>query len=128
METLMTNGVRVSIESFYQPQYSNPQKNCFAFRFRAVIENMGMTPICIKGSKVFMTDCYCNKDKYGGEGVAGQQPIISPEHEYEYFIETEIGTEIAKLKGVYLVEDLQYHNTFEVRIPKFIVTAPCKYN
>ena len=41
MVTKITDGVKVSVDTIYQPEYSNPINEHFMFAYRVKIENMG---------------------------------------------------------------------------------------
>ncbi|MFM7769296.1 MAG: Co2+/Mg2+ efflux protein ApaG, partial [Bacteroidota bacterium] len=45
MISRVTEGVKVSVESFYQPDYSNPLTNEFMFAYRITIENGNAYPV-----------------------------------------------------------------------------------
>ena len=39
MVSKISEGVKISVETFYQPDYSNPQSSEFMFAYRITIEN-----------------------------------------------------------------------------------------
>jgi ApaG protein len=44
MVSMVTEGVKVSVESFYQPDYSNPVNSEYMFAYRITIENNNAFP------------------------------------------------------------------------------------
>ena len=45
MVSKISEGVTISVETFYQPDYSNPANNEFMFAYRITIENNNIFPI-----------------------------------------------------------------------------------
>ena len=41
MEALITRGIKVSVETFYQPAYSRPLEMKYIFSYHITIENLG---------------------------------------------------------------------------------------
>ena len=39
MNSMISEGVKVSVETFYQPDYSNPMQSEFMFAYRITLEN-----------------------------------------------------------------------------------------
>jgi ApaG protein len=63
-----------------------------------------------------------------GEGVVGVQPVILPSASYQYISGCSLNTEMGKMQGSYLLENLHNKQTFQVIIPSFNMIAPIKLN
>jgi ApaG protein len=63
-----------------------------------------------------------------GEGVVGVQPTLQPGEQYQYVSGCNLHTEIGKMYGTYLMENLYTKEKFEVNIPVFEMIFPYKLN
>ena len=45
MNSIISEGVQVSVETFYQPDYSNPIQSEFMFAYRITLENHNTFPV-----------------------------------------------------------------------------------
>jgi uncharacterized protein affecting Mg2+/Co2+ transport len=78
MVTTITEGVKVSIETIYQPEYSNPANDHFMFAYKVSIENMTNYAIRLMSRHWYIFDSNGAKREVEGEGVVGQQPFTLP--------------------------------------------------
>ncbi|MCX6210083.1 MAG: ApaG domain [Bacteroidetes bacterium] len=63
-----------------------------------------------------------------GEGVVGVQPIIKPDDFFTYVSGCNLKTEIGKMSGYYLMQNLNTLEQFKVIIPAFNLIVPAKLN
>jgi ApaG protein len=124
----ITLGVKITVETQYQNEYSNPQDNEFSFAYRVVIENNNEHAIQLLSRKWRIFDSNFNCRYVEGEGVVGQQPVIQPGSQHAYMSGCNLNTEMGKMSGIYLMKNLHNNETFEVKIPDFELIAPCKNN
>ena len=45
MVSQISEGVKISVETYYQPDYSNPVNNEFMFAYKITIENNNIFPV-----------------------------------------------------------------------------------
>jgi ApaG protein len=45
MHSLITEGVEITVETFFQPDYSHPQRQEFMFAYRVTLENHNPFPV-----------------------------------------------------------------------------------
>lgn len=128
MESILTEGVRISVEQFYQPDYSNPVQGEFMFAYRITIENNNPFPIQLLRRHWHIADSNTEHREVEGEGVIGVQPIIAPNERYQYISGCNLKSELGIMYGNYLMENLHSKKTFQVRIPVFQMEAPSKRN
>ena len=76
MTSMISEGVEVSVESFYQPDYSNPISAEFMFAYRITIENHNQFPVKLLRRHWHIFDSNGQNREVEGEGVVGVQPII----------------------------------------------------
>jgi ApaG protein len=63
-----------------------------------------------------------------GEGVVGVQPTISSGDNYQYVSGCNLKSEMGRMHGTYVMENLDTQQQFEVNIPAFEMVTPFKYN
>lgn len=124
----ITEGVKVSVETFYQPAQSNPVGAEFLFAYRITIENNAPFPVKLHSRYWHITDSNGSFREVRGEGVVGQQPIIEAGGSYQYVSAANLQTEIGKMEGSYDMENLYTKKMFTVAIPQFQLLAPMKLN
>ncbi|MFL5772139.1 MAG: Co2+/Mg2+ efflux protein ApaG [Flavisolibacter sp.] len=128
MVSMISEGVKVSVETFYQQDYSNPLQSEFMFAYRITIENHNPFPVKLQSRHWNIFDSDGSYREVEGEGVVGMQPVISGGEEYQYVSGCNLHTEIGRMHGTYLMENLHNKEAFEVSIPAFDMVTPFKYN
>jgi len=128
MVSKISEGVTISVETFYQPDYSNPETNEYMFAYRITIENNNTFPVQLLRRHWYIFDSDCNHREVEGEGVIGVQPQIAPGEKYQYVSGCNLRTEIGKMHGTYFMENLHSKKTFLVNIPAFEMIVPFKMN
>ncbi len=128
MVTRISEGVEVSVETFYQPEYSNPVNSEFMFAYRITIENHNNFPVKLKKREWHIFDSNGEFREVEGEGVVGQQPLLKTGQQFQYVSGCNLRTEMGKMHGKYFMENLNNKETFEVNIPTFEMVAPYKMN
>lgn len=128
MVSKTTEGVIVSVESFYQPDYSNPVNGEFMFAYRVTIANNNPFPVKLLRRHWFIHDSNAAQREVEGEGVVGIQPQINPGEQYQYISGCNLRTEMGKMFGTYLMVNLLDKKEFRVQIPVFQMVVPFKMN
>jgi ApaG protein len=128
MVTKITDGVKVSVDTIYQPEYSNPINEHFMFAYRVKIENMGEYSVQLMNRHWTIFDSNGTKREVEGEGVVGQQPVIEPGNNHEYVSGCNLKTDIGSMKGSYEMKRIVDGQTFRVNIPEFYLITPFKLN
>lgn len=128
MISKVTEGVTVSVETFYQPDYSNPVSGEFMFAYRITLQNNNAFPVKLLRRHWFIFDSNGSQREVEGEGVVGVQPQINPGEQYQYVSGCNLRTEMGKMYGVYGMENIVSQKQFEVKIPAFDMIVPFKMN
>ena len=128
MVSKVTEGVKVSVESFYQADYSNPVNGEYMFAYRVSIENNNPFPVKLLRRHGYIFDSNAAEREVEGEGVVGVQPQINPGDKYQYISGCNLRTEMGKMYGTYLMQNLLDKQDFEVNIPVFHMVVPFKMN
>jgi len=128
MNSIISEGVQVSVDTFYQPDYSNPLQSEFMFAYRITLENHNSFPIKLHRRNWQIFDSNGTHREVEGEGVVGVQPVLKPGESYQYVSGCNLRTEMGKMKGTYQMENLNSKLMFEVDIPAFEMIVPMKNN
>jgi ApaG protein len=124
MVTAITEGVKVSVETNYQPEYSSPTQMHFVFTYRITIENYSDYSVKLQRRHWFIHDANNTVREVEGEGVVGQQPILEPGETHQYVSGCNLRSGLGKMHGIYLMEKIMDGKTFDVIIPEFNMIAP----
>ena len=128
MVTKITDGVKISVETIYQPEYSNPANEHFMFAYRVNIENLSENSVQLLNRHWTIFDSNGTHREVEGEGVVGQQPVIEPGDVHEYVSGCNLKTDMGSMKGSYEMKRISDDVRFHVNIPEFYLIAPHKLN
>lgn len=130
MTSQTTQRITVSAESFYQEQYSQPEEDQYVHAYRIRISNNSATPIRLLSRSWEVIEGTGERRLIEGEGVVGQQPVISPGESYEYNSWVQFKTPIGAMQGSYVMyrETDGTENYFQVDVPKFLHLTPAVLN
>ena len=128
MDTLITQNIKVSVETFYKPEYSKPVEGKYIFAYRITIENLGNATVQLLRRHWIICDSTGVFREVEGEGVIGKQPILSPGESHQYVSWSSLFTELGTMHGTYLMHRQSDDCQFEVQIPRFTLLAPYKLN
>jgi ApaG protein len=128
MVSLTSAGVEVTVETYYQQDYSNPQQGEFMFAYRIQIENHNSFPVKLHRRHWYIFDSNGAYREVEGEGVVGVQPMLAPGERYQYVSGCNLKTEMGRMYGTYQMENLNNKKLFDVDIPAFEMYVPFKNN
>lgn len=128
MVTSITEGVKVSVETIYQPEYSNPVNEHFMFAYKVNIENLTEFSVQLLNRHWEIFDSNGSKREVDGEGVVGMQPVIDPGENHEYVSGCNLKTDMGSMKGFYEMKRVVDGEVFLVSIPEFYLLTSYKLN
>lgn len=128
MNSAITAGVEITVETFYQPEYSNPVLHEFMFAYRITIENHNSFTVQLLNRHWHIFDSAGEYREVEGEGVIGQQPVLMQGENFQYVSGCQLRSEMGTMHGVYEMTNLSNHKTFTVDIPRFQLISPIKEN
>ncbi|TAF66301.1 MAG: Co2+/Mg2+ efflux protein ApaG [Cytophagales bacterium] len=128
MTTQITDGVRVSVQTLFQPDYSSPRQSHFVFTYRIRIENSSAYTVQLLRRHWQIFDSNATSKEVEGEGVVGQQPVLEPGEVHEYVSGCNLRTGLGKMRGTYMMERIVDGHLFEVVIPEFTLIVPYLLN
>lgn len=124
MVTEITKGIRVSVTTEYQSEFSIPEQNHYVFTYKILIDNQSeyTTQLLRRHWNIFDGPYPCQE--IDGEGVVGQMPVLEPGESHSYVSGCNLKSGIGKMYGTYLMERIVDGKTFNVIIPEFSMIAP----
>ena len=128
MVTEITKGIKVSVETEYQPAYSSPSQYHYVFTYRITIENQSENTIQLLRRHWYIHDAAQTMREVEGEGVVGQQPVLEPSQYHQYVSGCNLKSGLGKMWGTYLMERIVDGHRFKVTIPEFAMIVPFKLN
>ena len=128
MITEITNGIKVTVQTEFQPEYSNPVQNHFVFTYQITIENKSDKTIQLLSRHWDIIDTTFPKREVDGEGVVGKQPILEPGQIHQYVSGCNLKSGMGMMQGYYLMERVVDGKRFAVNIPAFDMIVPFKLN
>jgi ApaG protein len=128
MVTEITQGVRVTVETEYQPAYSSPSQYHYVFTYRITIDNQSEFTLQLIRRHWHIFDAGFPKREVEGEGVVGQQPVLEPGQSHHYVSGCNLKSGIGKMVGTYRMERVMDGAAMDVNIPEFTMIAPIRHN
>jgi ApaG protein len=121
--TATTSSIKVSVDSEYLPEQSQPESALYVFAYHVRIENFGTTSAQLMSRHWIITDGNQEIEEIIGEGVIGEQPLIQPGEIYEYSSGAVIRTPVGSMHGNYRLIG-KNGNFFDAYIDPFTLAKP----
>ena len=118
-----TQSITVSVEAFYLDEQSEPEDAHFVWAYHVRIENNGQETVQLLTRHWRITDSMGNVQEVQGDGVVGEQPVLTPGQSFEYTSGTPLSTPSGIMDGTYQMET-GTGNRFDVKIPAFSLDSP----
>jgi ApaG protein len=128
MVTEITKGIKVSVETEFQPEYSDPVQSHYVFTYRISIENNSGHVIKLLRRHWYIHDASNIVSEVKGEGVVGQQPVLEPGQVHQYVSGCNLKSGIGKMYGTYQMQKDMDKELFDVTIPAFTMIVPYRLN
>ncbi len=128
MNTLTTNGITISVETFYQHVQSDVRRHKYVYAYRVKIENKSSYTVQLLRRHWFICNVLDGKKEVEGEGVIGKQPTLNPGESHQYVSWCPLSNDIGKMYGTFLMITRPENKEFYVRIPEFKLVAPHRLN
>jgi len=126
MQSLITKGVQISVETYYQPDYSQPFQHEYMFAYRISLNNQNPFSIQLLRRQWYIFDSNGDRREVEGEGVVGQQPILKAGESFQYVSGCNLKSEMGKMWGFYTLLNTYNNEEFRADIPEFQMVAPMK--
>ena len=122
MESAQTQGIEVSVESFFLKEQSDVAKDQYVFAYRVRLKNHSDRTVQLISRHWIITDSNGSVRQVKGEGVVGQQPILAPGEEHQYVSGSQLESPMGTMHGTYQMRD-EAGKMFDVEIPVFTLSA-----
>ncbi|SMD44553.1 ApaG protein [Aquiflexum balticum DSM 16537] len=123
MVIAITEGIKVTVEVTYQPEFSSPHQHHYVFTYKVNIENNSSHTLQLMRRKWEISDAGDVAKTVEGDGVVGQQPILEPGNKHEYVSGCNLKSGLGKMRGSFFMEKLFDGKYLEVKIPEFQLIA-----
>jgi ApaG protein len=125
--TAITKGIRVTVQSRFIPERSNPAGRQYAFAYTVTIKNDGPITTQLKSRHWIITDSEGNAQEVKGDGVVGAQPILRQGEEFEYTSWCMLPTPQGTMRGTYQMVR-ENGERFDAEIAPFTLALPNSLN
>ncbi|MGE0820904.1 MAG: Co2+/Mg2+ efflux protein ApaG [Candidatus Binatia bacterium] len=119
----VTNGIRVSVVSRFDPSRSRPQQNQWFFLYTITIANEGQETTQLISRHWVITDADGKVEEVRGPGVVGEQPVLAPGQSFEYTSGCPLTTSFGTMHGTYQMITAKGER-FEATIAPFTLSEP----
>jgi ApaG protein len=100
---VVTNGIRVRVESRFSPDHSRPGLWFFLYTIR--ISNEGEGTVQLMTRHWVIRDATGRVEEVNGPGVVGEQPVLEPGASFEYTSGCPLPTPFGSMVGKYRFVD-----------------------
>ncbi len=128
MNSIITNGIEISVKTSYYAPQSEPKSSYYFFVYEITITNKSDYTVKLMSRHWHITDAFGEKRDVDGEGVIGETPTLEPNESFTYNSGCNFATELGKMSGYYTMQKLLDKTTFNVLIPEFVMVLPAKLN
>jgi ApaG protein len=115
--------IRVTSDTVYVEEQSDPDADRYVFAYTITIENTGLVTAQLLNRHWVITDASGRVQEVRGEGVVGEQPVLTPGGAFSYTSAAMIETPVGSMYGTYemIAED---GIRFDAQIPAFSLSVP----
>lgn len=118
-----TRAITITVEPYYLDEQSEPSEGHFVWAYHVRIENNGEKTVKLMTRHWHITDSLGNVQEVRGDGVIGEQPVLTPGESFEYTSGTPLATPSGIMAGSYRMET-DDGKSFDVVIPAFSLDSP----
>jgi ApaG protein len=119
----ITRKIRVSVESEFAPDRSDPADSQWFFLYTITIANEGDDPVQLLTRHWVITDGTGHIEEVRGPGVIGQQPTLKPGESFTYTSGCPLTTPFGTMQGTYQMVTGEGEQ-FDVTIAPFTLSEP----
>lgn len=128
MNTIITEGIEISVKTHYYAPQSDPINNQYFFVYEISITNKSAYTVQLLNRHWDIIDGFGKQRSVDGEGVVGETPILEPNEKFVYNSGCDFTTDTGKMWGYYTMLRIVDEQQFKVQIPEFVMMLPAKLN
>ena len=120
----ITDGIRITVRPSFVADQSRPEEGHFVFTYAVRVENVGTATAQLTHRVWRIHDSIGGGEdqEVQGEGVVGEQPVVTPGAVYEYESFCILKSPQGSMEGAYRFER-EDGTAFAAQIPKFVLDA-----
>jgi ApaG protein len=119
----MTGAIRVSVETNYLAEQSDPGSERYVFSYTITIHNAGDEAAKLLRRHWIITDANGKVQEVRGDGVVGEQPHLEPGQGFRYSSGAILETPVGTMEGSYQMVTDEGH-AFDAPIAPFRLAMP----
>ncbi len=119
----VTRGIRISVETQYDPTRSSPQQSQWFFLYTIRITNEGPVTAQLMTRHWIITDATGHVEEVKGPGVVGEQPVLAQGQSFEYTSGCPLATPFGSMRGSYQMTTADGER-FDAEVAEFILREP----
>lgn len=119
----VTRGIRISVETQYDPTRSSPQQSQWFFLYTIRITNEGPVTAQLMTRHWIITDATGHVEEVKGPGVVGEQPVLAQGQSFEYTSGCPLTTPFGSMRGSYQMTTADGEQ-FDAEVAEFILREP----
>ncbi len=123
----ITRGVRVKVESEFDPGRSAPDRNQWFFLYTVTITNDGEETVQLLSRHWIVTNAGGDVEEVRGPGVVGQQPVLEPGQAFQYTSGCPLTTAYGFMRGTFQMTT-RGGESFDAEIADFELSEPYAVN
>ncbi|MFI5300016.1 MAG: Co2+/Mg2+ efflux protein ApaG [Polyangiales bacterium] len=127
MSNAITDGIRITVRSFYVPEQSAPRAHRYVFAYTVRITNEGTIVAQLRTRHWVITDGDGKVEEVRGDGVVGAQPTLKPGDHFEYTSGCVLKTPRGTMHGTYRMH-CNDGRVFDATIAPFALALPHTLN
>ena len=120
---MITQNIRVTVQSFYIPEQSQPTDDVYFFAYRVQISNEGSSQVQLLSRHWVINDGHGKSQEVRGPGVIGEQPVLDPGESFVYSSFCPLSTPVGSMEGTYQMVD-EEQREFDAQIGQFLLAMP----
>jgi len=118
-----TRAISVDVTPLFLEEESEPYDNHYVWAYQVTIRNEGHEQVQLLRRHWRITDACGHSQEVKGDGVIGEQPVLSPGEVFEYTSGCPLTTASGIMVGTYEMEN-DKGESFDIAIPAFSLDSP----
>ncbi len=127
MSQAVTRGVKITVQSRYLPEQSQPRANRYVFAYKVRIENGGRETVRLRSRHWYITEESGAVREVEGEGVVGQTPTLAAGQVFEYASGAALTTARGTMRGTFRMHRAD-GTWFDAEVAPFALELPYSLN
>lgn len=128
MNRILSKGLRIKLESFYQHQISRPSASAFVFAYLITIENAGPFSIELNKRSWRILNGDGTSAGISEETVLPAWSVLGSGDSFRCLCLCELPTEVGRIQDHFILARTEGGKTLRLRMPSIDLVVPFKHN